>query len=100
MVSRLRNPVCGRSRGCLIETGRFGFFTDSYRCLKCALFLLKSLCRASARIGRLGLLIPGLGAFLCRWVIALSERVGLVLKHALRSGRGSVQACFRERRET
>ena len=30
-------------------------------------------------------------------VIALSERVGFVLKHALRSGRGSVQACFRER---
>ena len=30
-------------------------------------------------------------------VIALSERVGFVLKQALRSGRGSVQACFRER---
>ena len=40
----------------------------SYQWLKCDLFLLKSLRRASVRIGRLGLLIPRLGAFLCRWV--------------------------------
>ena len=58
---------------------------------------LKSLCRASVRVGRLGLLIPRVGAFLCRWVgLSLCTNVwGLVSrlrfapgKHVSKSGLG------------